>query len=146
MPECSPKQAVFAREWIKDHNGAQAAVRAGYSRNGAKEAGSRLLTYDNVKAEIARIEAHRDTETVGEAVDKRAEALKDIDEGLIAAKDAANLGARARFTELKLRSMGMLSDKVIIEDAKTEEIKANERDEIAAQADQRIIQLNQETG
>ena len=30
-------------EWLKDHNATQAAIRAGYSKNGATVQGARLL-------------------------------------------------------------------------------------------------------
>ena len=48
----SPKQSRFIDEYLIDLNGAQAAIRAGYSPRCAKEQASRLLTYANVQAEI----------------------------------------------------------------------------------------------
>ncbi|CAK0742888.1 phage terminase small subunit [Gammaproteobacteria bacterium] len=53
----NPKQAAFAREYIKDHNGAQAAIRAGYAKKAARTQASDLLTKPNVQAEIKRLEA-----------------------------------------------------------------------------------------
>ena len=50
------KQAAFAREYIIDNNGTQAAIRAGYSPNGAKVRASVLLTNDNIIAEINRLQ------------------------------------------------------------------------------------------
>ena len=46
------KQQRFCEEYLKDRNGLQAAIRAGYSNNPAtaKTTASRLLTYANVKA------------------------------------------------------------------------------------------------
>lgn len=38
------KQAAFVREYLKDFNGTQAAIRAGYSPNGARQQASQLLT------------------------------------------------------------------------------------------------------
>ena len=52
-----PKRAVFAKEYLVDHNATQAAVRAGYSVRTAKQQGSRLLTYVDVQEEIALLEA-----------------------------------------------------------------------------------------
>ena len=49
----STKQARFVSEYLVDMNGAQAAIRAGYSRRTAKSQASRLLTIVNVKTAIA---------------------------------------------------------------------------------------------
>ena len=51
------KQQAFCREYVKDSNGSQAAIRAGYSTAGAKVRGSELLTLRNVTQEISRIQA-----------------------------------------------------------------------------------------
>ncbi len=50
--QLSPKRLLFCHEYVKDLNGAQAAIRAGYSPKAAKEQAARLLTNANVKAEI----------------------------------------------------------------------------------------------
>lgn len=50
MSELDEKQKRFVEEYVIDLNGAAAAVRAGYSKDSAKEQASRLLTKDNVKA------------------------------------------------------------------------------------------------
>lgn len=42
--ELTPKQADFVREYLKDRNGTQAAIRAGYSAKTAQEQSSRLLS------------------------------------------------------------------------------------------------------
>ncbi len=42
------KQQRFCEEYVKDCNGTQAAIRAGYSPKTSKEQASRLLTYANV--------------------------------------------------------------------------------------------------
>ena len=49
MAELNAKQTRFVEEYLIDLNGAQAAIRAGYSERTAKEHASRLLTNDNVK-------------------------------------------------------------------------------------------------
>lgn len=50
--ELTPRQAAFVREYLVDLNGAQAAIRAGYSPDAAKEQAARLLTNANVKAAV----------------------------------------------------------------------------------------------
>lgn len=44
---------AFAREYVKDFNGAQAAIRAGYSAKSARSIAARLLTKDNIQKFVA---------------------------------------------------------------------------------------------
>lgn len=46
------KQKKFCREYIKDFNATQSAIRAGYSQKTARPIGSRLLTYVAVQKYI----------------------------------------------------------------------------------------------
>ena len=46
------KQAAFVREYPIDMNGTQAAIRAGYSKNGARQQGSALLAIPAVQAAV----------------------------------------------------------------------------------------------
>lgn len=48
----TPRQELFALEYLKDLNATQAAIRAGYSAKTAKEQGYRLLTNIHVSAYI----------------------------------------------------------------------------------------------
>lgn len=48
------KQEMFVAEWLIDLNGAQAAIRAGYSTEGARVTASKLLAKPNVRTEIYR--------------------------------------------------------------------------------------------
>jgi phage terminase small subunit len=69
----TPKQAAFVREYMVDHNGTQAAIRAGYSARTASEQASRLLT--NVKVskaiEFSQAALAKKTETEAEWVRRR---------------------------------------------------------------------------
>lgn len=49
MSDLTPKQRAFLREYIIDRNGTQAAIRAGYSKNGADVAAIRLLADARIK-------------------------------------------------------------------------------------------------
>lgn len=49
-----PRQRLFIDEYLKDFNGTQAAIRAGYSEKTAQEQSSRLLSKVIVKEEITR--------------------------------------------------------------------------------------------
>lgn len=56
MPELSnPKWEAFAREYLVDFNGAQAAIRAGYSANAAKQKGSELLGTDIIGERVREL-------------------------------------------------------------------------------------------
>lgn len=63
------KQMRFIDEYLIDLNGAQAAIRAGYSANGANRMGSILLSNIDIQAEIqARIDAAH-SEKIAEAAE-----------------------------------------------------------------------------
>lgn len=54
MPvKLTDKQELFCREYVIDLNATQAAIRAGYSENSAKEIGSQNLTKLNIQEYIA---------------------------------------------------------------------------------------------
>jgi phage terminase small subunit len=55
MDELTPKIKRFCEEYIKDLNGTQAAIRAGYSAKTANEQSSQLLAKLNVKNYIAEL-------------------------------------------------------------------------------------------
>ena len=59
----SPKRKAFVTEYMVDFNGTQAAIRAGYSRNGAKVRGSMLLANDNVQAAVLKAQTRREKRT-----------------------------------------------------------------------------------
>jgi phage terminase small subunit len=52
MPDLSARRQRFIAEYLLDHNGAAAAVRAGYSVRSAKVRASRLLADPDVKREL----------------------------------------------------------------------------------------------
>lgn len=53
------KHELFCLEYIKDLNGTQAAIRAGYSEKTAAEQSSRLLTNVKVRARIEQLKSTR---------------------------------------------------------------------------------------
>jgi phage terminase small subunit len=54
------KQRLFVREYMKDRNATQAAIRSGYAKKNADVTGPRLLGNVGVRAEIDRLCAERD--------------------------------------------------------------------------------------
>jgi phage terminase small subunit len=55
MSELSKKQNAFCIEYVKDFNGAQAAIRAGYSKHTARTQASALLTKLDIQKVIQAI-------------------------------------------------------------------------------------------
>ncbi len=72
----------FAEEYSVDHNGAQAAIRAGYSPNRAKQTGSRLMANVAVKQLVAKLDAEKRDELGIE----RTAVLEHVDELLAEAR------------------------------------------------------------
>ncbi len=63
MAKLSPKQQLFADEYLIDLNATQAAIRAGYSPKTADQQGSRLLTIVKVRTYIEQKMAERSRRT-----------------------------------------------------------------------------------
>ena len=55
----TPKQEGFVAEFLIDLNATQAAIRAGYSKRTARQAGARLLSHVDIKAAVARARTER---------------------------------------------------------------------------------------
>ena len=55
-PKRNDKQIAFCREYVKDYNGTQAAIRAGYSKKTAQEQSSQLLSKLIIQEEILKRE------------------------------------------------------------------------------------------
>ena len=58
----TPKQEKFCRQYVVDFNGAQAAIRAGYSVKTAKEQATRLLTNVHVQSFIKTLQTKQNDE------------------------------------------------------------------------------------
>lgn len=63
MPKKQAKEDRFILEYIKDLNGRQAAIRAGYSPKGAEVQGSLFLSNPNVREKIDKLLAERAKKT-----------------------------------------------------------------------------------
>lgn len=61
------KQERFCEEYLIDCNGAQAAIRAGYSERSAKEIASELLTKPNIHTRIAELKKQLSEKTLVDA-------------------------------------------------------------------------------
>jgi len=63
MAKLTPKQKVFCEEYIIDLNGTQAAIRAGYSANSAKEIAYEHLTKPHIQDLVQELQAERSERT-----------------------------------------------------------------------------------
>jgi phage terminase small subunit len=64
MPALSnPKYEAFCQEYMKDLNGAQAAIRAGYSEKGANVKGAQLLAIVSISERIQELMQERQQRT-----------------------------------------------------------------------------------
>ncbi|MGQ6231068.1 terminase small subunit [Serratia sp. IR-2025] len=62
MAKLTDKQELFAREFIKDLNASQAAIRAGYSEKSSRNQGARMMANDDILNRIAELKAERNEE------------------------------------------------------------------------------------
>lgn len=61
MKQLTPKQELFCREYLKDLNATQAAIRAGYSEKTAQVQSSRLLSNVMVQQRVSELAAERNS-------------------------------------------------------------------------------------
>ena len=59
IKKLTPRQKRFCEEYVKDYNGAQSAMRAGFSPKTSKEQAVRLLSNINLKGYINTLEVER---------------------------------------------------------------------------------------
>jgi hypothetical protein len=111
----TPKQAAFVREYLIDRNATQAAIRAGYSADTAKQQGSRLLTNVDVQAAVERQE-----ERLQIMADVTVESIaKQLDEDRALARQLGQPSAAVTATMGKAKLYGLLVDKVESETVNT---------------------------
>src|SRR5664280_2758598 len=64
----TPKRLLFCKEYPKDFNGTQAAIRAGFSVKTAKSQAQRLLTFVDIQSQIQK-ELTKRTERIDKSGD-----------------------------------------------------------------------------
>ena len=107
----NPKQERFCQEYAVDLNGAQAAIRAGYSPKTAKEQASRLLTNAHVRARVDELIVEY-RERVEVSVDSITELLRE-DRQL--AHKLGQAGAAVSATEKLAKLHGLLSERLKVD-------------------------------
>lgn len=100
------RQKRFCDEYLISLNATQAAIKAGYSPEGAGRNADRMMKNDEIKAYISeRIEQLRNerTATAAEVVEFLTEVMRDEDEGA---------ASRLKAAELLGKRYGLFTDKV----------------------------------
>ena len=83
----TPKQQMFVKEYLKDLNGTQAAIRAGYAESGAHTEGHRLLMNAEVAEAIQAAKSKREAKmeitaewVLNKLMEKATDSEKDADQ------------------------------------------------------------------
>ncbi|WP_194869572.1 terminase small subunit [Myxococcus sp. AB025B] len=76
--DLTPKQRAFVREYLKDSNQTQAAIRSGYSKDSAESQGSRLLRNAKVLAAVEAGQAALEEAVQDEVRVEVAEVLREL--------------------------------------------------------------------
>lgn len=102
----SPKRQRFVEEYLKDFNGTQAAIRAGYAPKAANEQAARLLANASVRAAVDAGRELLRSEAVADAAELREIWTR------IARSDKEETKDVLKATELLGKAQGMFVDRV----------------------------------
>jgi len=102
------KQELFVQEYIKDWNGRQAAIRAGYSEETAKEMGYENLTKPHIKEAVESAKADL-MQRIGMTQERIAQDLLEISQE---AREDKQYSPAIRAKELVGKHIGMFEEKL----------------------------------
>jgi len=111
MSKLTAKQSAFVKEYLIDLNGAKAAIRAGYSKNSAKEISSENLTKPNILQAIEKAMKKRSdrVEITADMV------LKELGSIAFSKNDEYKLADKIKCLELLGKNLVLFTDRRIIE-------------------------------
>ena len=102
----TPKQRLFCLEYLKDFNGTQAAIRAGYSKKTANEQASRLLANVNIQNLIKENNAKVEKSSIMDIqeIQERLTALArgEVDEEIVVIENTGDFSSEARIMTKKV--------------------------------------------
>lgn len=102
----TPKQRLFCLEYLKDFNGTQAAIRAGYSKKTANEQASRLLANVNIQNLIKENNAKVEKSSIMDIqeIQERLTALArgEVDEEIVVIENIGDFTSEARVVTKKV--------------------------------------------
>lgn len=104
----TPRQARFVAEYLKDLNGTQAAIRAGYARGSADVQGARLLGVAKVREAVDLANAKRAAK-LGLSAEK---ILANIERLADAAEETGDLSVAMKGHELLGKHFRLFTDRI----------------------------------
>lgn len=107
----SPKQEAFCAEYLVDLNGAQAAIRAGYAENSARQQAYDLLTRPYIQKELSRLKKER-ARRVGVKADHVLAEVADIAYAPIGPDSPVTVAEKLKGLELAGKHIGMWVERV----------------------------------
>ena len=114
VSKLTPKQEMFAEEYLIDLNATQAAIRAGYSKKTAQRIGSENLSKPLIAAAVSAGQAKRAKRTEIDA-DYVLTAIKDTIEQYRGGGEGSNPNAVLKGAELLGRHLAMFTDKAVVD-------------------------------
>ena len=102
----SPMQLGFCREYVVDHNGTAAALRAGYAPTYADRQAHILMRHKGVRAMIDHLTLSKEAKIVSVSPDYVIQKVTEI-----VTKDSAKDGDKLRGLELLARHLGMFIER-----------------------------------
>jgi len=107
IPDLTPKQKMFCKEYLIDLNATQACIRAGYSQKTARSVGCENLTKPYIQAEIQRLKRERE-KRIQLTADK---VLEDIERVRKKAEGSEQYTVSLKASELQGKHLAMFTEK-----------------------------------
>ena len=106
--EITKKQKSFADEYLKDYNGKQAAIRAGYSEKSAETQASRMLSYAKVAEYLGKRQIEKEKK-IGITIEAIIEELREVGFGVVDG-EKLKMNDKIKALELLGKHLGMFSE------------------------------------
>ena len=102
------RQKSFADEYLKDYNGKQAAIRAGYSEKTAENQASRMLRLVKVAEYLGKRQIEKEKK-IGITIEAIIDELKEVGFGIVDG-DKLKMNDKIKALELLGKHLGMFSE------------------------------------
>jgi len=106
--EITKRQKNFADEYLKDYNGKQAAIRAGYSEKTAENQASRMLRLVKVAEYLGKRQIEKEKK-IGITIEAIIDELKEVGFGIVDG-DKLKMNDKIKALELLGKHLGMFSE------------------------------------
>lgn len=133
----TPRQRSFCREYIVDHRGDLATIRAGYAKKNAKQQAYLLLQHEGVQAYITELKMSTQAKQMSVDPDYVIAGIT-----AIVSKDGAKDSDKLRGFELLARHLGMFIERTELTGADGGAVEINQR-RIDEEASSFLAQLRQ---